>query len=365
MRALVVQCPALETIHPRGSYQAIVPIAGQSVHFAIREIDDTEFDASSSINRNMVFVRIRGFSLNYRDKVIILSVIGGGSHQVIGSEFVGEVVAVGRDVQHLRVGQRVMAEMAWPSNGTPGAVGGVPTNAASAEFQLFHQSKIVPIPNNMPEEVAAAFALGAQTAYSMVRRLKLEPGENVLVTAATSNTSLFAIHALRSCGVNIYAVTSTPDAAESLRSLGVEQVIYLTASDFLDVARVARAIGGFDAVIDPFSDVYIPKLIGVMGFFARYVTCGVAEQGYTGISPTGSYVVNLSELMPELIIKNIHLIGNCLGLKQDLEAALEDWANGRFDVTIDSVYTGVEVETFINRTYNAKDRFGKVVYLYS
>lgn len=42
-----------------------------------------------------------------------------------------------------------------------------------------------------------AFSLSAQTAYSMVRKANLNKGDNVLVTAATSNTSLSVIERLK------------------------------------------------------------------------------------------------------------------------------------------------------------------------
>ena len=48
----------------------------------------------------------------------------------------------------------------------------------------------------------------------------------------------------------------------------------------------------------------------------------------------------------------------------DLEHALQDYAAGRFDVIVDSVFSGNQVADFFNRTYNSRDRFGKVVYRY-
>ena len=78
---------------------------------------------------------------------------------------------------------------------------GVPTNAAASEFEVFHPTKLIRLPPEMSYEAAAAFSLGAQTAYSMARKLELAPGMNILVTAAKSNTALFSISVLRACGV--------------------------------------------------------------------------------------------------------------------------------------------------------------------
>jgi NADPH:quinone reductase-like Zn-dependent oxidoreductase len=257
----------------------------------------------------------------------------------------------------------------WPGRPTkrPGSSGGVPTNAASVELQSFPAAKLVPIPEGMSDEVAAAFTLGAQTAFAMIRRLELRPGEKVLVTAGTSNTSLFSIGALRNSSVNVYAVTSSRHTASRLAALGVKHVIELPSryDDFTSVRGLARAIGGFNAVIDPFSDVYLPRSIGALGFFGRYVTCGLANQGWGEVTLPGLPDIELSDVLGAIIVKNIQIIGNCLGLKQDLDAALRAWSAGSFEMVIDSVYSGAHVGAFIERTYNATHRFGKVVYLYS
>jgi D-arabinose 1-dehydrogenase-like Zn-dependent alcohol dehydrogenase len=65
-----------------------------------------------------------------------------------------------------------------------------------------------------------------------------------------------------------------------------------------------------------------------------------------------------------VMIKNLHIIGNCIGLTSDLQAALDDYDRGTLKVAVDSVYSGHEVGAFLDRTYNARDRFGKVIYQY-
>jgi hypothetical protein len=54
-----------------------------------------------------------------------------------------------------------------------------------------------------------------------------------------------------------------------------------------------------------------------------------------------------------------------LGLKEDLEGALADYAQGRFRFALDSVYGGDDAHGFLRRTYSDRTRFGKVVFKYS
>ncbi len=60
---------------------------------------------------------------------------------------------------------------------------------------------------------------------------------------------------------------------------------------------------------------------------------------------------------------NMSLIGNCLGCRDDLENALSDYLNGKFNINIDSVYTGEQLVDFFRKSFLA-ERIGKVVYRY-
>ncbi len=70
-----------------------------------------------------------------------------------------------------------------------------------------------------------------------------------------------------------------------------------------------------------------------------------------------------SEIFGTMLVNNIQIIGNCLGKTEDLQNAIQDYASGSFNVAID-VFSGKQVGEFFERTYNAKHRFGKVVYRY-
>ena len=236
-------------------------------------------------------MRKRAFSCDYRDKGLLLPRLQGAhkhAYVSIGSEFVGEVVAKGAEVTDVSIGDRVMGDNHYIGAGDAGQeyAEGVPTNAASQEYQVLHRAKLILVPPGMPDEVAAAFSIGAQTAYSMVRKLAVAPGANVLVTAAKSNTSLFSINALKQRGVNVYATSTSSRFAPELRALGVRELFVV--DPMLGWARqeqlqaFARAIGGFDGVIDPFFDLHLSSAVAVLAAGGRYVTCGYYDQ-YLGL----------------------------------------------------------------------------------
>ncbi len=231
-------------------------LEGVPLACALLQTPAPEFDGTVQENRDRLLVRKHAFSCNYRDKGIIFAALKGGrgytkyAYLTIGSEFSGEVVAVGADVTEFSPGDRVMGDNHYIGGyqTAAGAREGVPTNTASSEFEVFHQAKLIRIPPEMPYEVAAAFSLGAQTVYSMVRKLDPVAGKNILVTAAKSNTSLFAINALRARGANVYATSTSNRFEEQLRGLGVKELFVvdtaqgLTKQGRLKMSRVRSAV---------------------------------------------------------------------------------------------------------------------------
>ncbi|HEU4510376.1 MAG TPA: zinc-binding alcohol dehydrogenase family protein [Pyrinomonadaceae bacterium] len=351
----------------------MVEIKGHPVTCGIIPSDAPRFDARSPEHETSVLLQVRAFSCNYRDMNLIFTALKKGpgeSFFSIGSEFVGEVLEVGSKVTSVRVGDRVIGDCFYHGGGRTPARQGVVTNHASKEYQIVAASKVIRIPKPMPDDVAASFTIGAQTTYSMVRKLGLEPGANVLVTAAKSNTSLFAINALKAQGVNVYATTTSPQHADKLKQLGLKELFVIDSDidNFIKHEHIRDVIaetGGFDGVIDPFFDIHLPKVLDVMAPGAKYVTCGLHEQYQKIIGQaTGYQPISVKTLLLKAMFRNLHIIGNCIGTTADLQRAIDDYSSNSLPVVVDSRYSGKQAGAFLDRTYNSGDRFGKVVYQY-
>ncbi|HWI28173.1 MAG TPA: zinc-binding alcohol dehydrogenase family protein [Stellaceae bacterium] len=368
MRNLVVFGPGADGSVPR------ISLEGAGVPCALMETAVPDFDPAAPENAAHVLVRKRGFSVNYRDRALILSVVlraPAGSFYPIGSDFVGEVVAMGPGARGLAPGDRVIGNAAYPDSGVPGVRAGVPVNSASKELQVFHAAKLAKIPAAMTDEVAACFTIGAQTSFSMVRKLELAAGEHVLVTAGGSNTSLFALAALRRLPIKAYVTTTSPSRVEKLRAMGGAEVLLIDRErpDFIAHPAVRRLLeerGGFDAVIDPFFDIHLAPASAVMRQGARYVTCGMYDQhSRLGVGQAARPMQGASQIMTRAMLMNHRIIGNCIGLAGDLDAAVAAHAAGEFPVLIDSVFRGEDAAAFLERSYNDPERFGKVAFLYT
>jgi NADPH:quinone reductase-like Zn-dependent oxidoreductase len=330
------------------------------------------FDPASAAQGSAALVRVRAVSCNYRDRGFLrgMAPVPASQHLPIGSEFVADVVAVGDRVTSLRPGDRVIPNHHYVGGAMPSDDGppeGVISNRGSRE--VFHADKLIPVGPDMPLDVAASFSLGAQTAYSMVRRLDVRAGERVLVTSATSNTSLFLIAALRARGAVVYASTTSSRFRDRLAAMGVVRTFAIgTPRDGLpgvrDLEQAARELGRFHAVADPFCDLHLEPATRVLGAFGRYITCGFAAQNEHLAAEGGPVRSNLLRVMAAAIARNLTIMGNCLGLRSDLEAAVADWRAGHIVPIVDSVWTGDAVDGFLARTFVDRDRFGKVVFQY-
>ncbi|MEO1376421.1 MAG: zinc-binding alcohol dehydrogenase family protein [Cyanobacteria bacterium J06635_10] len=351
-----------------------IDLEGIKVNCGLINTRDPNFDSNAPKNKFMVLVKIRAFSCNYRDKNLILKTATTApdtSFYVIGSEFVGEVIDIGAEVTELKIGDSVIGDGCYPYSRVEGVIGGLPTNNGSKEYQIFHYSKLIKIPSQMPKEVAAAFPIGGQTSYSMIRKLNITPGENILVTAAKSNTSLFAINALQKYDVNVYAVSTSMQFKEQLEQMGVKKLIQIDPNQESllyneEIVEIVRETGGFNCVIDPLFDIYLGKVIHTIATEGRYVTCGFYDQYSHLTNQNFEYRgCNMQQIIEWVMTQNIQIIGNCIGYTTDLQQAIQEYTDGSLNVMIDSVFKEKEIGAFFDRTYNAKDRFGKVIYQYN
>ena len=333
-----------------------------------------DFDAQSDQYADYVYLKKKAFSCNYRDKSLTLGRLevmeeaglkSKPKFYALGSEFSAEVVAIGKNVKNFSIGDRVIGNGNYPSE-HPDARPGLPSNHGSKEYEALHFTKVIKIPDNMSWEVGACFTVGAQTTYSMLRKLNLQPGEKVLITSATSNTSLFAINALRNMDVEVYALTTRDTFKKALLGMGVNEVFVIDPTvaliqqpQIIQHLRSTRRL--FSAVVDPFYDIYFEQVMDLLEMGGRYTTCGMYQQHE---KMTGNGDRGLISALYKVLTKNIIVYGNCLGSTQDLQRALNDYQKGTLQVVMDETFMGDQVEAFFDRTFNSKERFGKVAFVY-
>ncbi|MGT2887119.1 hypothetical protein N1495_04105 [Streptococcus didelphis] len=98
----------------------------------------------------------------------------------------------------------------------------------------------------------------------------------------------------------------------------------------------------------------------------KYVFCGFLNQ-HPVLSKENDKTLNTEEIFNSLklvIVKNISLIGNCLGSQEDLNKVIEIYSSN-MSPTIDSEYNLGQLEEFLTRSFFDKNKLGKCVIDYS
>lgn len=190
---------------------------------------------------NEILVKVRAVSINYGDTIArnfknispqefnmpflfwLLARIAFGLNAprngTLGSEFAGDVAAVGRYVKTFKVGD--------PLFGYRGQSMG-----AIAEYLCVPEASMVTTkPANMPYDEAATVPYGALTALNLLRKVNIHAGQKVLINGASGGIGAAALQLAKHFGATVTGVCSTPRLA-FVKSLGADKVIDYTKEEF-------------------------------------------------------------------------------------------------------------------------------------
>jgi len=169
---------------------------------------------------------------------------------VVGQEGAGVVTAVGAEAKSLKVGDRV----AWS-----GLLG------SYAEYEAVPADRLVPIPQGVSDQQAAAVMLQGMTAHYLSHdTYPLKRGETALVHAAAGGVGLLLVQMAHNLGVRVIATVSTEEKAKLARGAGADEVILYTQVDF--EAETKRLTGGkgVDVVYDSVGKTTFEKGLNIL-----------------------------------------------------------------------------------------------------
>jgi len=176
--------------------------------------------------------------------------------RVIGHEYVGEIVEVGRNTTRYRVGQIVSGEghivcgkcrncLAGNGHLCKETVGvGVNRDGAFAEYLVIPETNVRPCADNIPEEMYAFFdpfgnAVHTALSFDVV-------GEDVLVTGA-GPIGIMAACVAQFCGARYVVITDLNDyRIELAKKLGIKYAVNTAKDSLDDVMKELGIVEGFD-----------------------------------------------------------------------------------------------------------------------
>ena len=181
---------------------------------------------------NELLIRVHATTVNRSDchvlsgKPLFMHLFTGffkPKEAIIGSDFTGEVEAVGSNVKTFKPGDRIMG------------FGGVMGCGAHAEYFILTEKKAIEYMVSMPENLdyfqAAACLEGSFYAASGINQLKPKAGEKVLIYGATGAIGVAYVQFYKYYGVYVTAVCKSENF-DLVRSLGADKIIDYTKQDF-------------------------------------------------------------------------------------------------------------------------------------
>ena len=187
---------------------------------------------------------------------------------ILGAEVSGIVSAIGRGVRNRRIGDRVAAIVG------PHFAGGF------AEYCVTDSRYVIPLPDDMPLTLGAAFPVVALTAYHLLHSAyRLRKGETVLIHAIGGAVGLMLTRMAVRKGAKVIGTVGTPAKAAAPLAFGAERVVDTNREDFVEAALELTNRRGVDLVIDSLGADVLPRSFDALRTYGRVINIGEAA-GY-------------------------------------------------------------------------------------
>jgi NADPH:quinone reductase len=185
---------------------------------------------------NEALVQIKAAGVNFIDVYFREGRYPAPLPFVNGQEAAGVVVAVGAEVQSIRLGDRVAYT---------GVLG------SCADYAAVPADRLVKIPDGLDFDQAAAAMLQGMTAHYLSHSTyPVKESESALIHAAAGGVGLLLVQMAKQLGARVIATAGSEAKAQLARDAGADEVIIYTAQDFETETRRLTEGRGVDVVYD-------------------------------------------------------------------------------------------------------------------
>ncbi len=333
-------------------------------NFAERDLRVVEVDDPAPPGDDEVQVKIRAVALNHID---VWGWRGMAFAQrklpiTVGAEASGEIIAVGKNVKGLEVGQ-IGALYGANTCGVckpclegrdnfcenVNGIFGFHIDGFAQEKMNFPARLFVPAPEGLDAVSAALTPITFGTVEHMLfDNARLQPGESILVQAGGSGIGTAAIQLAKSIGCTVYTTVGNDEKAQQALDLGADHAINYKTDRFEGRVRKLTKKQGVDVVFEHVGvDTWEGSMFS-MKVGGRLVTCGST----TGIKAE----INLFHLFQ----RQLRLIGSFGCNMRNIASSLEKLASGQVHPVIDLEIPMDEIERGLERLEN-RQVFGKII----
>jgi NADPH2:quinone reductase len=212
-----------------------------------------------------VVVNVKAAGVNFPDALIIQN-----KYQfkpalpfTPGGELAGVVGAVGDGVTRVRVGDAVIGFTGW---------------GAFAEQAVLPAEGLIPMPEDMPFEIAGSFLMTYGTSWHALKdRAQLQAGETVLVLGAAGGIGIAAIEIAKALGARVIAAASSAEKLKICRAKGADETINYVREDLRERLKALTGGRGVDVVCDPVGGKFTEPALRSLAWRGRLLVIGFAD----------------------------------------------------------------------------------------
>jgi NADPH:quinone reductase-like Zn-dependent oxidoreductase len=313
--------------------------------------------------RGEVLIEVRAASINHIDIFLRRGMPGVNipMPKIVGSDAAGVVRELGPGVSGLQAGQRVtinpgiscgrceFCAAGFGSQCMSYAMVGEHRDGAYAQFVAVPAHIVLPIPDSLSFEEAAAAPLVFLTAWSMmVGKGNIRPGEDVLILGAGAGVGTAAIQIAKMVGCRVFATASSEEKLQRAKELGADFLINYKTDEFDKKIRELTNKRGVDIVVDYIgADTWVRSLRSARRG-GRVLTCGAT----TGFAPQTD--------LRQIFFRQVQVFGSTMGSHREFLDVMKCVFRGQLKPVIDRILPLAEARKG-HELIESRAVFGKIV----
>ncbi len=208
-------------------------------------------------------------------------------------------------------------------------------SGAYAEKVAVPAQMLIPVPDEVDDDQAAALLLQGLTAMALVRDCaRIEPGETIVIEAAAGGTGLLSVQLAKRAGAKVIGLASSEEKRALVEQLGADATVDSRSDDLKAAIREANGGERVDAVLHMSGGEAFDAELGALAPLGRMVVFGIASREQRDVSTAallrGSKAV-IGFWLVHLLMRRERvtpMIGELLGAV----------ASGELEITVGDVY---------------------------
>ena len=214
-------------------------------------------------------------------------------------------------------------------------------NGGYAEQVAVPEAALVPVPDKVDDEQAAALLLQGLTAWSLLNvSARLEQGETVVIEAAAGGTGCLAVQLAKRAGAGrVIALASSEEKRKLALDLGADAAVDSRAEDLREEILAANDGEMVDVVLEMSGGDAFEQTLRTLAPFGRLVAFGIASREENAVK-TGHLMRNSRAVIGFWLV---HMFRRPELLRRGIEELLGAAASGELRAVIGGVYPLSEV----------------------